>query len=174
MSKIRKINTKELKAFKQWLNPEKVNRLHDIFSYEWDSMFLKKLLKSTKHISFQKAIIKFLAEHNDKDVPKLIFEFAGRSYTKGYRSSLILILEKYDCSKHFQEILNLFLKDSYITTWYSYDILIKHLKKIRIKELNEALLLISTIILKEKDSDKREYQEMLLKKIPLEIRERSR
>ncbi|MBP6334228.1 MAG: hypothetical protein KA444_02060 [Bacteroidia bacterium] len=171
---IRKSKTKELKGFKNWLNPPEYNCLHDIFIYETDGVFLKKLVKRIKHIAFQKAIIKFLAEHNDKDVPKLIFEFTSRGYTKGYRSSLLLILEKYDCSKHFREILSLFLKDSNNTTWYSYDILIKYLKKIKIKRLNEASILISSHILKEKETDKNEYHELLLKKIQLEIKKRSK
>ncbi len=69
---------------------------------------------------------------------------------------------------------NCLLKDSNNTTWYSYDILIKYLKKIKIKRLNEASILISSHILKEKETDKNEYHELLLKKIQLEIKKRSK
>ena len=173
MGKIRKTNTKEVSRFKQLLKPKEENRLLGIFIYENDHLFLKKLLKSIKHIAFIKSIISFLAEHKDNDVPRLIFEFTNRKYTKGYRSSLFLILEKYDCSFYIYELLNLFLKDSYNTTWYTYDILVKYLKKIEVGKLKKILILISNHIPKEKEINKRKYQEFLLKKINLEIQKKS-
>ena len=82
MAKIRKTDNTEVKRFKQWLNPKKENNLGLIFNYEDDCAFLKNLLKKIRHIAFIKSIIKFLADHNDDEVPSLIFDFISKGYSK--------------------------------------------------------------------------------------------
>lgn len=170
MEKLRKTNTSEVKRFKKWLNPEKESSLIDIFIYEKDSVFLKDMLKKIRHVAFIKAIIKFLAAHNDSEVPELILNFSRKKYSKGYRSSLLLLLEKYDCTLYIYDILELFLKDSYNTTWYAYDILVKYLKKINLKDLKKISSILNIHINKEKDIEKREYHELFLKKVDNQIK----
>lgn len=170
MDKIRKTNTKEVKGFKKWLSPKEENCLLNIFDFQRDSIFLKKMLKSIKHIAFIKSIIKFLAMHKDSEVPQLIFEFTRHRFTRGYRSSLLLLLDDYDCISYIYDILDLFLKDSYNTTWYAYDLLVKYLRKMNIEDLKKISFLISNHIKKEKDRDKKEYHELFLKKVNAELK----
>jgi hypothetical protein len=172
MDKIRKTDTKEVVRFKKWLSPEEESPLLSVFNYEKDRVFLKKLIKGVKHIAFIKSIIKFLAAHKDSEVPQIIFDFSRHRYTKGYRSSLLLLLEKYDYTPYIYDILDLFVKDSYNTTWYAYDLLIKYLRKIDIHDLEKISKIISIHIKKEKDEDKKEYHELFLKKVNAEIKKR--
>jgi hypothetical protein len=150
------------------------NNLIGLFKYDRDKILLKSLIKKLKHIPFIKEIIDFLALNGDEDVPKLIFNFTSQRFTKGYRSSLILLLDKYDCIEYIYELLYLFLLDSYNTTWYCYDVLIKYLKKLDYEDLNKFSYLITTHIIKERDKDKKQYHEMLLKKINAEIKRRKK
>ena len=170
MAKIRKTDNTEVKRFKQWLNPKKENNLGLIFNYEDDCAFLKNLLKKIRHIAFIKSIIKFLADHNDDEVPSLIFDFISKGYSKGYRSSLLLILEKYDCSLYTYQILELFLEDSHNTTWYAYDILVKNLKNTDIENLKKISILINNHIPTEKNLEKKEYHELLIGKVNSKIK----
>ena len=174
MREIKRTNSKEIKRFKKWLVADSDCRLIDVFNYENDRGFLKKLLKEIRHITFIKEIVKFLAENNDEDVPEIIFEFSQKTYSVGYRSSLLLLLEKYNCEDYFFDLLKLFLKDSYNTTWYAFDILVKYIKKINDFDLQKTLVVLKKHIKIEKDLDKKEYHEMFLKRIENEIKRRSR
>jgi hypothetical protein len=172
MEKIRKTNTKEIKEFKKWLIAENGYRFIDIFNYENDRIFLKNLLKEIKHIAFIKEIIKFLAVNKDEDVPGIIFQFSRKKFTLGYRSSLLVLLEKYNCEDYFFDLLKLFLKDSYNTTWFAFDILVKYIKKINDFDLQSTSVVLKQHIKIEKDMDKKEYHELFLKKIENEIKRR--
>lgn len=110
-----------------------------------------------------------MAFNKDKDVPRLILEFAGKKHTKGYRSSLLYLLSKYDCSNIKNELLELFLKDSFNTTFYLYDILVDNIKKYDIKDLINLSSKLVLHISIEKDGDKLEYQYLLLKKVNRKI-----
>ena len=102
----------------------------------------------------------------------MIIDFSKRRFTKGYRSSLLLLQEKYDCTLYIYDILNLFLNDSYNTTWYCYDILIKVIKKTGNDDLIKTSQLLTTHLTKEKETEKRQYHNLLLKKVNSEIKER--
>lgn len=150
------------------------NNLIGLFIYDRDKYFLKSLIKKINHVPFIKEVINFLALHNDPGVPKLIFDFTRHKYSKGYRSSLILLLDNYDSIEYIYKLLFLFLNDSYNTTWYCYDIIIKYLKKINLKDLNKLSNLITKHILIENDKDKIDYHKLLLTKIKAEIKLRER
>lgn len=150
----------------------KSNILENIFNYRQDRSLLIKLARSTKHVAFKKQIIMFLSDHNDKEVPELVFEFTSKKYTKGYRASVLLLLEKYDCCCYFDHLLKLFLKDSFNCTWYCYDILKKYLIRLKVEDLKRISDQIASHLKREKEKDKIQYHELLLKQILSELKKR--
>jgi len=148
--------------------------LSEIFDYEQDKPLLIELLHSVKHVAFAKSIIKFLAENDDKNVPDLIIEFCKKKYSEGSRASLLLLLDKYDCTNHLQQVFSLFLNDTYNTTWYCYDILKKYLKVMSDFDLDEYYSRIKIHLLAEVDVEKSKFHELLLRNINTEREKRIR
>lgn len=139
--------------------------LSELFEYPNDRKLIIKLFELSKHVVFQKEIIKFLDEHKDNLVPKLIFKYCSFSHTKGYRASLILLLNKYNFDDYLFDLLKLFLNDSYNSTWYSYDILKNKIKKLDSRRLLRIKGKMEMHIKTEKDLDKKNFHLLLLKKV---------
>lgn len=147
--------------------------IEKILDYPEDKVIILKMVRTLNHITLIKSLLKYLHKKKDKDLPMLVIEFCHRRFTKGYRASVIRLLEKYDCRNYLYDILNLFLKDSYNVSWYSYDVLVKYIARMEYFDLEKFSKLISQHVKKEKCADKKEYHELLLKKINLEIKKRN-
>jgi hypothetical protein len=148
--------------------------LERILIYPDDKTVIWKMVRTLKHIALIKALLKYLNKNKDEGLPILIIEFCHRRCTKGYRASVILLLEKYDCKNYLYDILTLFLRDSFNVTWYTYDILIKYIVRIGNDDLEKFSALITEHLINEKCKEKKEYHELFLKKVNAEIKKREK
>jgi hypothetical protein len=146
--------------------------MKDVFVYPKDKKEVKRLIDLTKHIALIKAMLKFLSENKDKDVPKIIFGLVGQKFTSGFRASMILLCEEYDCKAYFLEFIKLVVKDSYNTALYANDILVKYTEIVDDSELKRAIGMLSKQVELEKVRDKAILQKRLIKFLNKEVSRR--
>lgn len=144
--------------------------MEEIFKYPNDAKEIKKIILSTRHIALIKVLLKYLAKNNDQDVPKIIFVLVNKKFTQGFRASLILLCEEYDCKRYFNFLIKLVINDTYNTALYANDIIVKYLSEIKFKNLNSAGKIIGKSIIVEKIKEKKQLQKQLLKTINEEIK----
>jgi len=144
--------------------------MEEIFKYPSDAREIKRVLLFTKQIALIKVLLKFLAKNNDKDVPKIVFKLMNQKFTLGFRASLVLLCEEYDCKNHFKSLIKLVLHDTYNTALYANDILVKYLSEIKQHDLQSTYKKIAKHITFEKVKEKKALQKKLMSTIQKEIK----
>lgn len=147
--------------------------MEEIFRYPEDTTEVKRIILFSKHIALIKTLLKFLEKNKDKDVPKIVFGLVNQKFTQGFRASLILLCEEYNCKKYFNSLIKLVLYDTYNTALYSNDILVKYLPQLKPQDLNRIYKKIEKHIIVEKIKEKKSLQKKLLATIKNEITLRS-
>jgi len=148
--------------------------LEKILVYPNDKTVIYKMVRTLNHITLIKALLKYLHKNKDEGLPILVIEFCHRKFTKGYRASVIRLLEKYDCQNYLYEILSLFLRDSFNVSWYAYDVLVKYIVRMENGDLEKFSTLITEHLINKKSKEKKEYHELFLKKVNAEIKKRAK